>query len=213
MSASQNDTCPQAPLGLPEDSDLQDASSESDIAHRCAWTNLNNPLYIQYHDSEWGVPNHDDQALFELLILEGFQAGLSWECILNKREAFRVAFDGFNIETVSNYDEEKIAELMANAAIVRNRRKIDASITNAQVFKDIQEEFGSFDAYIWHFTDGETIHESHTLRTTSPLSDEISEDLKKRGMKFVGSTIIYSYLQAIGVINGHEEGCDLSPGA
>lgn len=213
MSASQNDTCPQAPLGVPEDADLQDTSSEPDIAHRCAWTNLNNPLYVQYHDSEWGVPNHDDQALFELLILEGFQAGLSWECILNKREAFQVAFDGFDIETVSNYDEEKIAELMANAAIVRNRRKIDASITNAQVFKDIQEEFGSFDAYIWHFTDGKTVNESHTLRTASPLSDEISKDLKKRGMKFVGSTIIYSYLQAIGVINGHEEGCDLFPGA
>lgn len=191
----------------------QRTTDESNTVHRCAWTNLNNPLYVQYHDSEWGVPNHDDQALFELLILEGFQAGLSWECILNKREAFQVAFDGFDIETVSNYDEEKIAELMANAAIVRNRRKIDASITNAQVFKDIQEEFGSFDAYIWHFTDGKTVNESHTLRTTSPLSDEISKDLKKRGMKFVGSTIIYSYLQAIGVINGHEEGCDLFPGA
>lgn len=183
----------------------------NDITHRCVWTNMNNPLYVQYHDSEWGVPNHDDQALFELLILEGFQAGLSWECILNKREAFRVAFDGFDIETVSNYDEEKIAELMANAAIVRNRRKITASITNAQVFKDIQEEFGSFDAYIWHFTDDKTVNESHTLRTTSPLSDEISKDLKKRGMKFVGSTIIYSFLQAIGIINGHEEGCDLFP--
>lgn len=185
----------------------------NDLTHRCAWTNMNNPLYVQYHDSEWGVPNHDDQALFELLILEGFQAGLSWECILNKREAFREAFDGFDIDTVGAYDEEKVAALMSDPAIVRNRRKITASIANAQVFKDIQEEFGSFDAYIWHFTDGETINESHTLRTTSPLSDEISKDLKKRGMKFVGSTIIYSFLQAIGIINGHEESCDLFPGA
>lgn len=200
---------------MPEERDTisQRTTDESNTVHRCVWTNLNNPLYVQYHDSEWGVPNHDDQALFELLILEGFQAGLSWECILNKREAFRVAFDGFDIDAVSTYDEEKIAALMDDPAIVRNRRKITASITNAQVFKDIQEEFGSFDAYIWHFTDGKTVNESHTLRTTSPLSDEISKDLKKRGMKFVGSTIIYSFLQAIGIINGHEEGCDLFPGA
>lgn len=179
------------------------------ISHRCGWTNLNNPLYVRYHDDEWGVPCHSDQALFELLILEGFQAGLSWECILNKRKAFREAFDGFDIETVSAYDEQKIALLMTNAAIVRNRRKIEASIMNAQVFKQIQEEFGSFDAYIWEFVDGKPINESHTIRATSPLSDAISKDLKKRGMKFVGSTIIYSFLQAIGIINGHEETCDL----
>lgn len=191
----------------------QRTTDESNTVHRCAWTNLNNPLYVQYHDHEWGVPNHSDQALFELLILEGFQAGLSWECILNKREAFRIALDGFDIDAVSTYDEEKIAALMDDPAIVRNRRKTTASITNAQVFKDIQKEVGSFDAYIWHFTDGKTVNESHTLRTTSPLSDEISKDLKKRGMKFVGSTIIYSFLQAIGIINGHEEGCDLFPGA
>lgn len=198
MPEDRNSSAPQRTAHEPEG-----------IVHRCAWTNLNNPLYVQYHDSEWGVPNHSDQALFELLILEGFQAGLSWECILNKREAFREAFDGFDVEAVSAYDEKKISALMANAAIVRNRRKIQASITNAQVFRQIQEEFGSFDAYIWQFTDGKTINESHTIRTTSPLSDEIAKDLKKRGMKFVGSTIIYSFLQAIGVINGHEEDCDL----
>lgn len=212
MPESLNETCPQTPSGKQEHTAQQGAPTESDMIHRCAWTNLNNPLYVQYHDSEWGVPNHDDQALFELLILEGFQAGLSWECILNKREAFRKAFDGFDIDTVSAYDEEKVAALMDDPAIVRNQRKITASITNARVFKEIQEEFGSFDAYIWHFTSGNTVNESHTIRTTSPLSDEISKDLKKRGMKFVGSTIIYSFLQAIGVINGHEESCDLFPG-
>lgn len=185
------------------------SNDKSTAPHRCAWTNLNNPLYVQYHDEEWGVPCHSDRALFELLILEGFQAGLSWECILNKREAFRRAFDGFDVEAVSAYDEQKIDLLMADASIVRNRQKIKASITNAQVFKQIQEEFGLFDAYIWKFVDGEPVNESHTIRTTSPLSDEISKDLKKRGMKFVGSTIVYSFLQAIGVINGHEESCYL----
>lgn len=184
-------------------------TSKNTTLHRCTWTNLNNPLYVQYHDDEWGVPCHSDRALFEFLILEGFQAGLSWECILNKREAFRRAFDGFEIEAVSAYGKQKIDLLMADASIVRNRRKIEASITNAQVFKQIQEEFGSFDAYIWKFVDSEPVNESHTIRTTSPLSDKISKDLKKRGMKFVGSTIVYSFLQAIGVINGHEENCYL----
>lgn len=177
--------------------------------NRCAWVNLKNPLYIEYHDVEWGVPKHSDQELYELLILESFQAGLSWECILNKREAFRAAYDNFDIEKVIHYDEEKCQELLSNPAIVRNRRKVEASISNSRVFRQIQQEYGSFDAYIWGYTDGRTIVEDDTLRTTSPLSDEISKDLKKRGMKFVGSTIIYSYLQAVGIINGHETDCFL----
>lgn len=178
------------------------------ITARCSWVKMDNPAYVRYHDEEWGVPEHSDRALFELLVLEGFQAGLSWECILNKREAFREAFDGFDVEKVSGYDEAKCAELMTNPGIVRNRLKIHAAVTNAGVFQKIQREYGSFDAYIWGFTGGEVVRESFDIRTTSPLSDQISRDLKKRGMKFVGSTIIYSYLQAIGVINGHSDDCD-----
>lgn len=174
---------------------------------RCFWANPKNPLYIAYHDEEWGVPCHDERKLFEMLILEGFQAGLSWECVLNKREAFRVAFDNFDVKKVVKYDENKFAELAANPKIIRNRLKIGASVVNASAFIKIQEEYGSFDRYIWSFTNGEVIHEPCDLRTTSPLSDTISKDLKKRGMKFVGSTVIYSYLQAIGVIDGHLEGC------
>ncbi len=181
----------------------------TEIKNRCEWVNMKNPLYIAYHDNEWGVPEHDDKKLYELLILESFQAGLSWECILNKREAFRVAFDGFDAHKVCNYGEEKTAELMSNSAIIRNRRKIEATIANSRIFKEIQKEYGSFDTYLWSFTDNKIIIEDYTLRTTSPLSDTISNDLKKRGMKFVGSTIIYSYLQAVGIINGHGCGCDL----
>lgn len=174
---------------------------------RCAYLNLNNPLYVGYHDKEWGVAKHDDQALFELLILEGFQAGLSWECILNKRENFRRAFDNFDVDKVAKYDDKKIKELMNDVSIVRNRLKIKAAITNARIFKDIQIEFGSFDAYIWSFSNNQIIIEPYDIRTFSPLSDNISKDLKKRGMKFVGTTIIYSYLQAIGIINGHGREC------
>ena len=175
---------------------------------RCSWVNRRNPLYVRYHDEEWGVPEHDDRMLFELLILEGFQAGLSWECVLNKRAAFKVAYDDFDIEKVCGYDERKCEELCSNPAIIRNRRKIEASVTNARIFREIQNEFGSFDRYIWGFTKGETIIEPFDLRTTSPLSDEISKDLKKRGMKFVGSTIIYAYLQSIGILNAHEKACE-----
>lgn len=182
--------------------------NEKKITRRCAWVNMKNPLYIQYHDTEWGVPLHTDKGLFELLILEGFQAGLSWECVLNKRENFRRAFDDFDVEKVSQYDEEKCRQLQSDSGIIRNKLKIAASVTNSRIFMQIQKEYGSFDNYIWGFTDGKTIRESWELRTTSPLSDKISKDLKKRGMKFVGSTIIYSYLQAIGVLNAHEEGCD-----
>ena len=147
--------------------------------------------------------------LFELLILEGFQAGLSWECVLNKRERFRTVYDGFDVKQVSRYGEEKIEELLSDPGIIRNRLKVRASVTTAKAFMQIQEEYGSFDAYIWSFTGGEIIYESYDVRTTSPLSDQISKDLKKRGMKFVGSTVIYSYLQAVGIINGHGPECDL----
>ena len=172
---------------------------------RCRWCNLKNEKYVIYHDQEWGVLCLDDHYLFEMLILESFQAGLSWECILNKRNDFRKAFDNFNVNQVVKYDEKKIEELMKNEKIVRHRKKIEAAISNSKVFKEIQKEYGSFSEYIWHFTKHKVIIEEN--KTTSPLSDEVSKDLKKRGMKFVGSTIVYSYLQAIGVINSHEKDC------
>lgn len=174
---------------------------------RCFWANPKNPLYLAYHDDEWGEPCHDERMLFEMLILEGFQAGLSWECVLNKREAFRAAYDNFDVKLVAQYTEAKTTELLANPRLIRHRLKINASVANARAYIRIQEEYGSFDRYIWSFTDGQVIYEPCDRRTTSPLSDAISRDLKKRGMKFVGSTIIYSYLQAIGIINGHLPGC------
>lgn len=174
---------------------------------RCSWVNMKNETYIRYHDEEWGRPLYDDKKLYELLVLESFQAGLSWECILNKRESFRVAFDCFDIDRVISYDEEKIQKLMNDPGIIRNRLKIRAAIKNSIVFKAIQEECGSFSNYIWSFTDGKVVHEDFTVRTTSALSDKISKDLKKRGMSFVGSTIIYSFLQSMGVINGHAPSC------
>ncbi len=182
------------------------------MCKRCRWVNLNNPAYIKYHDEEWGIPLHNDRELFELLILEGFQAGLSWECVLNKRDAFRIAFDNFDIEKVASFDESKLFSLTQNPAIIRNKRKIFASVKNAVVFKEIQKDFGSFDNYIWSFTNFKTIFEEYSIRTTSVLSDTISKDLKKRGMSFVGSTIIYSYLQAIGIINAHGKECSLYKG-
>ena len=177
---------------------------------RCRWVNLDNKLYLDYHDFEWGVPKYDDRYLFELLILEIFQAGLSWECVLNKRESFRKCFDNFDFEKISNYDEDKINELMNNKYIIRNRLKIKASINNAKIFIKIRDEFGSFSNYIWRFTNNKTIY--NCMVTHNELSDRISDDLKCRGMKFVGSIIIYSYLQAIGIINDHEEGCYLYEG-
>ena len=178
-----------------------------DGKRRCRWANPRNPRYVEYHDLEWGVPLHDDRALFELLILECFQAGLSWECILNKREAFRRAFDGFDLDAVCSYDDAKKAALQQDAGIVRNRLKIAAAVTNARAFRDIQRERGSFDCYIWSWTEGKTVREMGL--SSSPLSDAVSRDLKKRGMKFVGTTVVYAYLQAIGVIDSHEEGCFL----
>lgn len=176
---------------------------------RCAYLNLDNPAYIKYHDEEWGVPEHSDSKLFEYLFLECFQAGLSWECVLNKREAFRKAFDGFDAEKIASYGEDRIQELCRDSSIIRNRLKIRAAVLNARIFLDIQRECGSFDAYIWGFTGGKTIIEDYRIRTTSPLSDAISADLRKRGMKFMGSTTIYAYLQAIGIINAHGHECYL----
>lgn len=174
---------------------------------RCTWVNLDNPLYIKYHDEEWGVPVYDDNKLFEMLLLESFQAGLSWECILNKREAFKKAFDNFDYQKISNYNEEKIEELFNNKDIIRNKRKIKSAITNARIFMEIKKEYQTFSNYLWSFTKNKIIYEYD--KTTSILSDTISKDLKKRGMKFVGTTIIYSYLQAVGIINSHEPDCFL----
>lgn len=175
---------------------------------RCKWVNLNNNLYIEYHDHEWGVISHDDKYLFEMLILEMFQAGLSWETILNKRVYFKECYDNFDYNKVSLYNEEKINELLENKNIIRNRRKIEASIINAKIFINIRKEYGSFDTYIWSYTDNKQI--IGCMQTKNYLSDKISNDLKIRGMKFVGSTIIYSYLQAIGIINDHEKDCFLN---
>ena len=174
---------------------------------RCSWCNQGNEKYIKYHDEEWGVLNTDDRYLFEMLILELFQAGLSWECILNKRDDFKLAYDNFDFDKVYNYDDEKIVELLNNKKIIRNRLKIKASIENAKIFRLITNEFGSFYAYLKCFSKGKIIYE--TGKTTNELSDLISLDLRKRGMKFVGSVIIYSYLQATGMINSHEKGCFL----
>ena len=172
---------------------------------RCCWANPKNERYICYHDEEWGVPVHDDQKLFEMLILECFQAGLSWECVLNKRDAFRKAFDGFDLEKICAYHEDKLEMLRNNPEIIRNRLKIQAAVINAQAFRKIQKEYGSFSEYLWHWTDGRVIQE--TGKTSSELSDTISKDLKKYGMKFVGTTVVYAYLQAIGVIWSHEDEC------
>lgn len=172
---------------------------------RCSWLNPNNPLYIKYHDEQWGVPLYDDNLLFEMLVLEMFQAGLSWETILNKRENFRKAFDNFNYNKIINYDENKINLLLSDSGIIRNKLKIESVINNAKVFVKIQKEFDSFSNYIWSFTNNQVIYEIG--KPSSLLSDEISKDLKKRGMKFVGTTIIYSYLQAIGIIYSHDLDC------
>ena len=173
--------------------------------YRCKWCNLNNPLYIDYHDNEWGILNTSDKYLFEMLILESFQAGLSWECVLNKRKAFQLAYNNFDIDKIVNYDDKKIKELINNKDIIRNKLKIKASINNSKIFKNIVNEYGSFYNYLCKFTKGKIIYE--VGQTTNKLSDNISKDLIKRGMKFVGSVIIYSYLQAVGIINSHEKEC------
>ena len=174
---------------------------------RCSWCNEKNKLYVQYHDSEWAIPVYDDRTLFEFLVLETFQSGLSWEVVLNKREAFKRAFCNFDYNIVSSYNDQKISELIANKEIIRSERKIKAAVLNANVFIKIKSEWGSFANYIWHFTENAIIYEND--KTHSALSNLISEDLKAYGMKFVGTTVIYSYLQAIGVIYSHEDNCYL----
>jgi DNA-3-methyladenine glycosylase I len=176
----------------------------------CDWPE-NNPLMIDYHDKEWGEPVHDDRKHFEFMILDAFQAGLSWAIIMNKREGFRKAFDHFDVEKIARYDEKKIQELLKDPGIIRNQLKIRATIHNAQKFIEIQQEFGSFNNYVWQFTGHKTIHNQWTslkqIPATSPESDAMSNDLKKRGFKFVGSTICYAYMQAAGMVNDHLEVC------
>lgn len=175
---------------------------------RCFWVDEKSEIYVKYHDEEWGVPNHNDRDLFELLILEGFQAGLSWITVLKKREAFRKAFDNFDVKKVSEYDEEKINALLENKDIIRSRGKITAAINNAKIFIEIQKDFGSFSNYIWGFTDNKVIkNTTGELPVKTELSDMVSKDLKKRGMKYTGSVIIYSYLQAIGIVDDHDINC------
>ena len=175
---------------------------------RCFWVDEKSDIYTKYHDEEWGVPTYDDSTLFEFLILESFQAGLSWITILKKREAFREAFDGFDVQKIALYDECKVNKLLQNANIVRSRGKILAAINNAKIFLSLQKEFGSFSKYIWGFTDYKIIKRTtDDVIVSSQLSDAISKDLKKRGMKYVGTIIIYSYLQAIGIVNDHDKNC------
>lgn len=177
---------------------------------RCAWCEKDD-LYREYHDNEWGKPVYDDDTLFEFLVLETFQAGLSWHMILKKRENFRNAFADFNYSIVAVFDEYEVEKLLKNAGIIRNRLKIKATITNAIAFIKVQEEFGSFSNYIWKFTDGKPIENNRKLLSdvpaTTPLSDAISKDLKKRGFKFVGSTVVYAHMQATGMVNDHVETC------
>jgi len=180
------------------------------MVQRCEWAG-EDPLYVSYHDQEWGVPVHDDRKLFEFLILEGAQAGLSWITILRKRENYRLAFDHFDPEKISRYDQAKVEGLLQNPGIIRNKLKIRAAIQNAQAFLSVQEEFGSFDQYIWGFVDHKPIINTWTemqqLPAFTPLSEKISKDLKKRGFNFVGPTIIYAHMQATGIVNDHIVSC------
>ncbi|SHJ32384.1 DNA-3-methyladenine glycosylase I [Aquimarina spongiae] len=178
--------------------------------HRCKWC-IGDPLYESYHDNEWGVPLHDDRLLFEFLVLETFQAGLSWITILRKRENFRLAFDNFDYHKIAQYTDQKKEELLQNSGIIRNKLKVNSAITNAQNFIKIQEDFGSFDRYIWGFVDGKTIKNAwksqEEIPATTPISDRMSKDLKKRGFKFVGSTVMYAFMQATGMVNDHTVDC------
>jgi DNA-3-methyladenine glycosylase I len=178
---------------------------------RCEWVPLDNPLYVKYHDEEWGVPIHDDRLLFEFLILEGVQAGLSWLTVLRKRENYRKAFDGFDARKIAQYEKNKIEELMQNPGIIRNRLKIEASITNARAFLDTQAETGTFDAFIWDFVEGKPIVNQwksvKEIPARTTLSDKMSKELKRRGFKFAGSTICYAHMQATGMVNDHTTDC------
>lgn len=180
------------------------------MLNRCSWAG-SDPLYVAYHDQEWGVPVHDDHLLFEFLILEGMQAGLSWAIILKKRDNFRRAFDGFDPQRVAQYDDEKVAALLADPGIVRNRLKISAAIRNARSFLEIQSEYGSFDAYIWQFVGGKpkvnAWRNLTEIPASTPQSDAMSKDLARRGFKFVGSTICYAFMQAVGLVNDHTVDC------
>jgi len=177
---------------------------------RCAWPGKD-PLYLTYHDEEWGTPVYDDKTLFEFLLLETFQAGLSWITILKKRENFRKAFNDFDYQKIANYSEDKIASLLQDAGIIRNKLKVRSAVTNAQAFMVIQKEFGSFSSYIWGFVDGKPIQNTfksmNEMPANTPLSDTISKDLKKRGLKFVGSTVVYAHMQATGMVNDHLTSC------
>jgi DNA-3-methyladenine glycosylase I len=178
---------------------------------RCPWANPANPRYLAYHDEEWGVPCHDELRLFEMLNLEGAQAGLSWETVLNKRDNYRAAFDGWDAKKIARYDDAKVAELLANPGIIRNRLKVAAVISNAKAYLKLREETGGLAPYLWAYVDGKPIENDWTGKGDTPaktlLSDRISKDLSKRGFKFVGSTIIYAYMQAIGMVNDHSTAC------
>lgn len=180
------------------------------LKNRCGWC-VGDTLYEAYHDNEWGVPVYDDATLFEFLILETFQAGLSWITILRKRENFRKAFDDFDYKKIAKYEQHKIDALLQDAGIIRNRLKINATITNAKAFMTIQKEFGSFSNYIWGFVDGKPVKNTYKLLSevpaNTPLSDALSKDLKKRGFKFVGTTVVYAHMQATGMVNDHETSC------
>jgi DNA-3-methyladenine glycosylase I len=178
---------------------------------RCAWCPPDNPLYIQYHDEEWGVPVHDDRRLFEMLILEGAQAGLSWLTILKRREGYREAFDHFDAKKIARYDKRKEAALLKNPGIIRNRLKIAATVANAQAFLEVQKEYGTFDRYIWSFVGGKPKRprrkSGERLPAQTPEAEEMSKDLKKRGFRFVGPTICYAFMQAVGMVDDHAANC------
>lgn len=194
-----------AAAGKPQKAGMEKAPDDG--KKRCAWAENVCSLYREYHDTEWGTPVHDDGKLFEMLILESFQAGLSWLIILKKREAFREALDGFDPVKLAEYDENKIEELMSNEKIVRNKRKLESLAVNARAFLEMQKEFGSFQSYLWAFVDNKPVVTCENLPTQTPLSDKVAADLKKRGMRFMGSVTVYSYLQAVGVVNDHGKGC------
>jgi DNA-3-methyladenine glycosylase I len=192
---------------------MQDIKAQPKPQNRCQWVN-DELIYQQYHDTEWGVPLRDDDKLFEFLILEGFQAGLSWITVLKKRENFRKAFDGFDARKIAQYSPEKIEELLQNTGIIRNRLKVEGTVINAQLFLKTQAEFGSFEKYIWQFTEGKTI-QNHwknikEVPASTSISDKMSKDLKKRGFKFIGTTICYAFMQATGMVNDHTKDCFLN---